>query len=141
MRTGYLAATGFEAELAHELGDRIIAQHKRLLVAEGEAAASWAANMWFDPQEIAVASIADAARKLKAIQRTWALYAPRPHRRAALIQAELPHVAARPLAFPAAPPAAALGSWSLIEPDRVLAAPRCSSPVPNGEWGFVAGRA
>jgi 23S rRNA (cytidine2498-2'-O)-methyltransferase len=140
MPTGYLAAAGFEAELARELGDKVISQHERLFMAEGGAAASWAANVWFDPREIEVASIADAARKLKSIQRNWALYSSRLHRRAALIQAELPHVAAKPLAFPAAPPAAPLGSWTLIAPDRLLAAPSCSSPVPNGEWRFVEDR-
>jgi 23S rRNA (cytidine2498-2'-O)-methyltransferase len=140
MTRGYLAAPGFEAELAHELGDAVVARHERLFIAESEAPAAWAANVWFDPQEIAVTSIADAARKLKAIQRNWALYSSRLHRRAALIQAELPHVAAKPLAFPAAPPAAALGSWTLIAPDCVLASARCSSPAPNGEWRFVEDR-
>jgi 23S rRNA (cytidine2498-2'-O)-methyltransferase len=140
MATAYLAAPGFEAELAQELGDSVIARHERLFVAEGAKAAAWAANVWHEPHEIEIASIADGARKLKAIQRNWALYSARLHRRAALIQAELPHVAAKPLAFPAPPPMAALGSWTLIAPDRVLASPRCSSPAPNGEWRFVEDR-
>ncbi len=141
MLTGYLAATGFEAELAHELGDAAVARHERLFVAEGEpVAAAWAANVWREAQEIEIASIADAARKLRAMQRNWALYSSRLHRRGALIQAELPHVAAKPVAFPAGPPTAPLGSWTLIAPDRMLAAAGCASPAPHGEWRFVEDR-
>ena len=70
---------------------------------------------------------------LRDIQRNWAMYAPLHHRRAALIQDRLPHVSARPIVFPAAAPTAPLGSWTLLAPDRLLAAARCSSPFANGE--------
>jgi 23S rRNA (cytidine2498-2'-O)-methyltransferase len=142
MLTGYLAAKGFEAELAHELGGAVAAQHERLFIAEGEPiAAAWAANIWHEPREIAIGSISDAAAKLRALQRNWALYSCRLHRRAQLIQDKLPHVAAKPLRFPDSPPTAALGSWTLIAPDRLIAAPDCESPVPNGEWRFIEDRA
>ncbi len=59
----------------------------------------------------------------------------RAHRR------ELPKVSARPLPFGAPAPAAPLGSWTLIDPGTVLAAPRCTSPFPNGEAAFVEDRA
>ena len=138
MLTGYLAAEGFENDLAAELGTSVVAAHGRLLLAEGApVAAAWAANVWHESAEIPVASIADAAQKLRTIQRNWALYACRLHRRAKLIEARLPHVSAKPLAFPAPAPSAPLGSWTLIAPDRLLAAARCTSPVPNGEWHFV----
>jgi 23S rRNA (cytidine2498-2'-O)-methyltransferase len=39
--------------------------------------------------------------------------------------------------FPAKAPSAPLGSWTLLSPDRLLAAPRCSSPFANGEVVFV----
>ena len=138
MLTGYLAAEGFENDLATELGASVVAAHGRLLLTDGApVAAAWAANVWHEPVEIPIASIADAAQKLRAIQRNWALYACRLHRRAKLIEARLPHVSAKPLVFPAPAPAAPLGSWTLIAPDRLLAAARCASPVPNGEWQFV----
>jgi hypothetical protein len=87
VRTAYLAAEGFADELADELGD-IDIRHGRLLLASGPPRpAAWAANGWLDPQEIAIASISDAAAKLRAIQRNWAFYAPRLHRRASLIPA------------------------------------------------------
>jgi 23S rRNA (cytidine2498-2'-O)-methyltransferase len=137
--TGLLAAEGYEQQLREELGDaRIIATHGRLLVVEDAAAtAAWAANIWHDPQAIAVASIADGARKLCTLQRNWALYACRLHRRAHLIQERLPHVSAKPLVFPKPAPTAPLGSWTLVDESTIIAAPRCSSPFPNGEVQFV----
>jgi 23S rRNA (cytidine2498-2'-O)-methyltransferase len=65
------------------------------------------------------------------------MYAPLHHRRANLIQERLPHVSAKPIAFPAAAPTAPLGSWTLLAPDRLLAAQRCNSPFANGEVAFV----
>ena len=137
MQTAYLAAKGYIAELVRELGDVVLA-HERLLIADGPPRpAAWAANIWLDPQQIALASIADAAHKLRTIQRNWAVYAPVLHRRATLIQERLPPVAARPLVFPAPPPQAPLGSWTLLDRNTMLAAPRCTSPFPHGEARFV----
>src|SRR5579863_6761465 len=140
-RTAYLAAAGFVGELAHELGPVDVAC-ERLLVAPGPPrAAAWAHNIWHDPQEIKIASIADAARKLRAIQRNWASYAPRLYRRAMLIQAQLPSVSAKKLVFGEPPPAAALGSWTLLDAGTLFAARDCTSPFPNGEVQFVEDRA
>lgn len=140
--TGFLAAEGYEQQLREELDDaRIVAAHGRLLLVEGRAApAAWAANTWFDPQTIAIASIADGAKKLRALQRNWALHACRLHGRARLIQERLPHVSAKPLVFPKPAPTAPLGSWTLVDEDTILAAPRCSSPFPNGDTQFVEDR-
>ncbi|HJQ59487.1 MAG TPA: SAM-dependent methyltransferase [Vineibacter sp.] len=144
MRTAYLAAQGFEPQLAAELrraGVRVVLAHKRLLLADGEAVASaWAANVWHDAQDVAIESIGDAVRRLRAVQRNWAAYAPLHHRRAALIQSQLPFLSARKLVFPMTPPAAPLGSWTLLAPDRLLYAARCASPFPNGEVGFLEDR-
>ena len=141
MTTAYLAADGFEAQLREELARRgvaIAAEHGRLLVAEGAAVhAAWAANVWHECIELPVASIGTAAKSLRDIQRNWAMYAPLHHRRAALIQERLPHVSAKPVIFPAAAPTAPLGSWTLLAPDRMLAAPRCSSSFANGEVDLV----
>jgi len=135
--TAYLAAEGFETELRTELGD-VSASYGRLLLSPGAPKpAAWAANIWLDPVAIPVASIGDAAKRLRAIQRNWALYSHGHHRRAALIEARLPKVSAKPLAFPQPAPTAALGSWTLLDPATVLAAARCTSPFPNGEVHFV----
>jgi 23S rRNA (cytidine2498-2'-O)-methyltransferase len=141
VRTAYLAAEGFAEELDHELGGAD-ARHGRLLIAsEAPRPAAWAANVWLDPQEIAIASISDAAANLRAIQRNWAVYAPRLHRRAMLIHEQLPKVSAKPLVFGSPPPSAPLGSWTLLDGGTILAAPHCTSPFPNGEIQFVEDRA
>jgi len=139
--TGYLAPQGFLAELQQELGSAVVACHDRLVLAAGPARpVAWVANIWHDPMDIPINSISDAAKKLRAMQRNWALYSCAHHRRAALIADQLPKVSAKPLVFGAPVPAAALGSWTLVAPDRMLAAASCSSPFPNGEPRFVEDR-
>jgi 23S rRNA (cytidine2498-2'-O)-methyltransferase len=138
--TAYLAAEGYVGELAHELGGADLT-HERLLVRSGPPIpAAWAQNIWLDPWPIEIASIGDAAKKLRAIQRNWAVYAPLHHRRAMLIQAQLPKVSAKPLIFGEPPPTAPLGSWTMLDPNTLLASPRCTSPFPNGEARFVEDR-
>jgi 23S rRNA (cytidine2498-2'-O)-methyltransferase len=69
-RTAYLAAEGFAAELAQEIGPVDFA-HDRLLVAAGAAKpAAWAQNVWLDPIELSIESIGDAARRSSAIGRS-----------------------------------------------------------------------
>jgi 23S rRNA (cytidine2498-2'-O)-methyltransferase len=138
--TAYLAAAGFEAELEADLG-AVAERYGRLMLAPGPPRpAAWAQNVWYEPRRLPIASIGDAAKQLRGIQRNWALYAHAHHRRAALIAEKLPKVAARPLAFGDPVPAAPLGAWTLIDPATLLAAPRCASPFPNGEARFVEDR-
>ncbi len=134
--TGYLAAEGFVGQLKKELKN-IHSTYDRLFLAEQNQAAYFAQNIWYQPQFIEFSSIADAAKKLKAIQRNWALYSFTSHRRAQLIKEQLPHVSAKPLKFPAELPKSALGSWTLIDNNTLLASKSCSSPFPNGEIQFI----
>ena len=130
--TAYLAAEGYVDELGHELG-AIERSHGRLLLAAGPPRpAAWAANVWLDPQEIKVASISNAAAQLRTMQRNWAFYAPKLYRRATLIQEQLPKVSSKPLVFGMPPPAAPLGSWTLLDAETMLVSPQCTSPFPNG---------
>lgn len=139
--TAYLAPDGFVDDLVRELGEAVREVHGRLVIAEGEALApAWAANTWRMPERISISSIGDAATKLRAIQRNWALYPHAHHRRAALIEERLPKVSAKPLEFGTPAPVAPLGSWTLLAPDVMLAGAACSSPFPNGEARFVEDR-
>jgi len=135
--TAYLAPAGFEHELERELDGTIIEAYDRLYLAEGKPRdVLWADNIWRNPQFIEIDSIGDAATKLKAIQRNWAHLPLGHHRRSQLIAEKLPHVSAKPIKFPSTPPKAPLGSWTLLEPNLLLAASDCSSPYPNGAWLF-----
>ena len=138
--TAYLAAPGFERELARELGSDTETFGRLFLAPGPPRSAAWIANVWRDPRRLAIASIADGAKQLRALQRNWALYPFRLHRRAALIEERLPHVSAKPLRFPSPAPTAPLGSWTLLEPGAILAATDCASPFPNGEVRFVEDR-
>lgn len=139
--TGYLAPAGLEPVLAEELGGNARA-FGRLFLAPGPLRpAAWASNVWYAPIPIKICSIADGARRLRDIQRNWALYSFRLHRRARLIQDRLPVVRAKPIAFPAPVPTAQLGSWTLVDEETILAAACCSSPFPHGEVRFIEDRA
>lgn len=139
--TAFVAPAGFEAVLHAELtraGVPIRATHGRLVVTEATGyRPAWAQNTWQDPRELPAPSIKKAAANLRALQRSWWLLPTELHRRAHLIAGHLPHVAAKPLRFGDAPPTAPLGGWTLLAPDRMLAAPTTSSPFPNGEPRFV----
>jgi 23S rRNA (cytidine2498-2'-O)-methyltransferase len=135
--TCYLAAENHLADMLAELQEKP-ELHGRLAIVPGPPRpVAWAANTWLDPQTLTISSIADGARRLRTIQRNWALFPEKLHRRASLIAQQLPHVSAKPLNFPSAAPTAPLGSWTLLDANTILAAPRCSSPFPNGEVRFV----
>lgn len=142
--TAYLAAEGFERQLADELrlaGVVVTSRNDRLLITAGPAVTSaWSANIWVNAELIEVESIGAAARELKARQRNWAAYAPQHHGRAQLIVDKLPHVSAKPLPFGTPAPTAPLGSFTLLSPNLLLAAGSCTSPFPNGEARFEEDR-
>lgn len=136
--TGYLAPAGFVDELKHALGAAVRETHGRLVLAAGPPRpVAWVANVWHAPRRLRIASIGDAAKQLRAIQRNWTLYPMAHHRRAALVVEKLPKVSAKPLRFGDPAPSAPLGSWTLLDPETILASPRCTSPFSNGEARFV----
>ncbi|MGM0421646.1 MAG: SAM-dependent methyltransferase [Pseudomonadota bacterium] len=139
--TVYLAPKDREADLEHELKGHISERHGRLFLCKTPVSpVYWAQNIWYDARKISIESIGDAAKKLRAIQRNWALYPHDYHRRTALIEKKLPHVSAKPIVFPAPLPDAPLGSWCLLDKNLMLAAPTCSEPVPNGKYLFAEDR-
>ncbi|MFN8021113.1 MAG: SAM-dependent methyltransferase [Acidimicrobiales bacterium] len=143
--TGYLGPADLEHELRDELaaaGVRMVRRpHGRLVLSTDPAVEpAWAANTWHDVEEIPITSIGHAAKELRERQRNWAMYAPVHTGRAKLIAEKLPHVSARPVEIGDVVPDAPLGSFTLVEPDLMLAATRCTSPFPNGEARLVEDR-
>ncbi len=115
--------------------------HGRLVVSADEPVQSvWATNVWRNVEQIPITSIGHAAKELRDRQRNWALYAPLHGGRARLIAEKLPSVSAKPVPIGGGVPDAPLGSWTLLEPDVMLAAGDCLSPFPNGEARLVEDR-
>lgn len=143
--TGYLAPVDLEHELRDEMaavGVRASQRpHGRLVLSTDEPIASvWAANVWRDAERIPITSIGHAAKELRHRQRNWAMYAPVHAGRAKLIAEKLPSVSAKSVPIGGTVPDAPLGSWTLLEPDLLLAASDCASPFPNGEARLLEDR-
>jgi len=135
----YLAARGFERDLLDELalhGVKVLEVKERLVLAEGLFRSAWAQNIWLEPFFQPISSVGEAVRILKSIQRNWKLHAVDFHRRAALIEQQLPPVKAKPLPFGQPAPTSPLGSWTLWDRDTLLVSATCSSAFPDGEVNF-----
>ena len=140
-RTVYVAATGYEAQLAEELRRLrlpLLWQRGPLFgTASAAALPAWARVVWYEPVFFPVSSIKDAAGKLRQIQRNWSCA---PHgffRRAALIQDALPVVGRSPFVFGSPVPELPMGGWTLWDESTVLASASTSSPFPGGEVSFT----
>lgn len=136
--TAYVAPRHFEADLLAELGERVLAKRGRLILgAGGPQPSAWAQNVWRNPRWMPVQSIGDGVRQLKSLQRNWHLHSVDHHRRAALMQEQLPKVGHRPQVFGEPAPSAPLGGWTLWQPDLMLAATGTTSAYADGEVTFV----
>lgn len=139
--TGYLAIHKFEAELERELelkGLKIAHQKERLYLVEGDHPAMiWAQMSAFKLESISITSINDGAKKLKALGRNWGLFTVGNHRRAQLIQDELPKYNQKPIPFRHPLPSSPMGFWTLWETNEILATTLTSSPFALGEMTFT----
>jgi 23S rRNA (cytidine2498-2'-O)-methyltransferase len=139
--TGYLAIHKLESELEKELeikGLKIAEKRDRLYLVEGDHPAMiWAQVSVFGLERIQITSINDGAKKLKALGRNWGLFTVGHHRRAQLIQDELPKYNRKPIAFRHPLPTTAMGFWTLLEPDLMIASTKTSSPFALGEMDFM----
>jgi 23S rRNA (cytidine2498-2'-O)-methyltransferase len=139
--TGYLAIHKFEAELEKEFevkGVKIAQKLDRLYLVEGSHPAMiWAQMTAYDLEEIAITSIGDGAKKLKALGRNWGLFTVGNHRRAQLIQDELPKINQKPIPFQHPLPEKPMGFWTLLNPETILASTKTSSPFALGEMTFM----
>ncbi len=138
-----IAPRGLLGPLLDELGSRVLAVRGRAVLTAGRTPAVWAQTVWTDPFWLPVASIGDAAGKLRARQRGWRAHQDPGcglNRRAVLTEEALPRVSARPLVFGEPAPKAPLGAFLYWRPDLVLASAETDSPFPDGEVSFVENR-
>ena len=136
--TGYLAIHNFESELERELelkGLKIAKKCDRLYLVEGDHPQMiWAQITAFELETIAIASINDGAKKLKALGRNWGLFTVAHHRRAQLIQEELPKFNTKPIPFRHPLPTSPMGFWTLLEPDQMIASTKTTSSFALGDF-------
>jgi 23S rRNA (cytidine2498-2'-O)-methyltransferase len=97
----------------------------------------WYRNRWLKPFRLEFASINEAAGALRGIQRNWAALPFTQFRRAALIEAKLPPISAKPRPFPWLMGESPVGAWTLLDRNTMIASAVCSSPFPNGIIEFA----
>src|SRR4051812_6808089 len=94
--TGYLAIHQLEGELERELELKkipVAMKKDRLYLVEGDAPDMiWAQVTARKLEKIEIASIGEGVKKLKSLGRNWGLFTVDHHRRAQLIQEELPKI-------------------------------------------------
>lgn len=138
--TVYLAIHQFEQELLTEIGLKghsIYDKKGRVFVVEGDAPPMiWSQMTAFKAEFTDIESINDGAKKLKAHGRNWGLFTVENHRRAQLIQDNLPKLKKKNINFQEELPTAPMGFWTLWEPNKILFSPHTSSLFPLGEMDF-----
>lgn len=133
-----LAVSGFEEQLMQELASssraKIIAQLGDLFICDHAPKVEplWARNHWRDARVLSFASIADAAKQLKALQRHWASYSFQLHRRSELIAQSVSKKYMKSRDFEKDRNPSPLGSFSLLDASTLIASAHCSSPFANG---------
>lgn len=136
----YLAPFEHENVLVGELkfkNLKVLEQRGRLFLVEGSRDdIVWAQASFLNVQRISITSINDGVKKLKAVGRNWALFSTGHHRRAELIQSELPHYPVKPIPYLHPKPKSSMGGWTLWEPDLILASAQTLSLYPLGEMTF-----
>lgn len=132
----YLAFEKFSNELATELkNNRAISD--RLFVSDTLQKCIWAQCIWYDCEILDVESVGDAVKALKSRGKWWALYSFDHHRRAQLVQDQLPKYKMPPMKFLGEVPTQPMGAWTMLEKNKILVAAKTSSPFPLGEIRFV----
>ncbi len=138
--TGYLAIHDFEKELEKEFevrGVSVFEKKDRIYLVEGDGPdLIWAQMTARKLEKIAIVSIKDGAKKLKEKGRNWGLFTVGNHRRAQLIQDELPKFNTKPIPFRHTLPSGPMGFWTLWDTNEILATQETSSPFAIGEMDF-----
>lgn len=141
-RSCYLSPEGGERRLEEELQQAGVhfKRYGRLILASSPAPRScyWAQNIWQTPVVESISSIQQAVKRLRSLQKYWALWPVAAVRRSILIQESLPKVKNTPIEFPAPiAPQHPIGSWCLLDEQTLLYSCMCSSSKAHGEWLFA----
>jgi 23S rRNA (cytidine2498-2'-O)-methyltransferase len=136
-----IASDGFREDLKREIEAKKIAVKEEagdLFVLHGEAVPlAWARVVWREAHELSVASIGDAAKKLRPLAKKWRHFSLEHHRRGTLILEQLREAKLPELSFPVAAEPSGAGGFVLMAPDRILYTTKYDRPDPLGEVKFA----
>lgn len=134
----FLSPEGFEADLRRELERDLIEAHDRLFFAASRKTPPvWAQDVWLAPERIPFDSISQAVRELKKRGKFWSLFSHSHHRRAVLIEEQLPKFKLPPLRFGEDAPLPPIGAWTLLDAKTLVASARRWKLRPHGEMKFI----
>lgn len=132
----YLAPDKFLPELLEELKN-IKSVHGNLVLTDGPLQSPvWAQNIWLNAEIVTFESISQAVKTLKSKGKLWACYTFENHRRAQLIQDQLPKLRSRTMNFLGELPENNLGAWTLLDKNTLLLSSTTNSRFPLGEVQF-----
>lgn len=97
----------------------------------------WCCTAMIEPKKAEFASIGEAARILKEIQRNWSGYQFTQFRRSALIQEKLPYINTKEKQFPFEIPSSPIGLYTLLDANSMVFSDKTTSPLPAGLLRFV----
>lgn len=136
-----IASDGFKEELKREIEFKKLSPKEELgdlFVFHGEAAPlAWARVVWLEAHTLSVASIGDAAKKLRPLAKKWRHFSLDHHRRGTLILEQVREGKLPELNFPAAQEPSGAGGFALLAPDRILYSTKYDRPDPLGEVKFA----
>lgn len=136
-----VAPEGFEKDLLTELqklGAKVLWQSGRLVEFENARRRPvFAHQIWLTPEHHSFSSVKNAADILKSKNRLWALHSTENHRRAELIQQQLPVIKSRPVEWQKLIQYPKLGAWTLISPNELILSSDTDSDFHNGEPQFA----
>lgn len=134
-----LAIYQLESELERELQHRNITfkKHDRLYFLDKHYIPLFAQVTWTNCQTLAIASIGDGIKKLKALGKNWSLFSIDNHRRAQLIQDGLSKINEDPIIFLADKPKHSMGGWTLFDANTIICSTHTTSVYPLGKIEFI----
>lgn len=92
----------------------------------------WCCTAMLEPVKAEFASIGEAARHLKDIQRSWGSYQFTQFRRSALIQEKLPYINVKDRQFPFSIPVSPIGLYTLLDANVMVYSGKTTSCLPAG---------
>lgn len=136
MKNAYLVHSNFLDDLKKELNtfDSI---HENLIIKSGASEKPvWAKCIAEDLQIQTFKSVSEAVKILKSNGRNWALYSFENHRRAKLIQEQLPKNKFERVDFLQELPTVPMGFWTLLDANTIAFSAKTNSVMPLGNHEF-----